>query len=86
MSTLHHAAFANLPGHAGLPGTPAVLLVHPSFQTIPVMSDATGHGTYQIGVPSSPSLVGLAFYVQMGAIDGWGQLTGSNAVELIICP
>jgi len=86
VSTLHHAAFANLPGHAGLPGTPAVLLVHPSFQTIPVMSDATGHGTYQIGVPSSPSLVGLAFYVQMGAIDGWGQLTGSNAVELIICP
>ena len=84
--SLHHVLLAFSPSETSVPGTSLDLLLHPSFLDIlQVTSDNWGDADDTIGLPNDPSLIGATAYAQVYAIAA-GQLYGSNAVEIRVCP
>ena len=84
--SLHHVLVAFAPSEFPVPGTSLDLLVDLSFiDYLQLNSDNWGDAAYAIGLPNDPALVGVTVYVQAYAIAA-GQLHGSNAVEIRICP
>lgn len=85
--TTHYVLLALQPADIPVPGTQLTLLLDLSLvEFLQSGSDVWGSTIRPFTLPNDPGLVGLTAYMQSYAFTAGGAMTGSNAVEVRICP